>query len=1551
MKNPTKTLPLSYAALRSAFLQAALLAVLSVGVPEAGAATRIWTGGHASSAHWNQRNNWGGSGVPTHGDTLVFPSGAARLLNTNNIPGLRLHEIQFLGLGGGYNLRGSGISVTNGIAVAADAVNTLSLESVTFSGPQALSVSTGGQLTVNSDLVLSSATLHLAAAGDMSLRGVLSGKGDVVKTGAGLVTFFGEKDNTYRGTTFVNGGTLALYQRETTSLVPLTIISRVAIPGNLVVGDGTNAAVARLNFDDQIADAATVTVRDGSSLKLFANTDTISDLVLQGGEVSMTTGRLALDGDLTSRASASSAILEGFLLLNAASTFHIEDGKATQDLQIPARIGSSGGWGFTKTGPGTLRLSGTNTYHGATFINEGDVRVATDAAFGQPFNGTTIASGAELIIETAVETLPEPLTIAGAGVGGFSGAIRIGSGATLSTNLTLSAPATINTLLGGNLQLEGVISGTGPLTKIGPGTLEIAGKSGNSFSGALAAVDGLTLLSKLAGTAVPGDLIVGTTNSTATVRHTRSANLGGTLRLHAGCLYDLNGYNESIDGLTFVGGGLVETGSGQLTVDTDIQVLAVVDSPSEANRIKGRLRLGNATQAHITVLPELKPPFIYGGNLFIEASVSGPASIIKDGYGYLGLTGSNSFTGSFTLAQGNVGLSDNHALGTAEGDTIVQGDSTLFLNGGLGISSERLVLSATNAVLTLYSGHLVSLGSNSWSGPMFLSKTALLNVPTNGTLNVSGTINGLAGLTKFGAGTLIYSGTRSNTYLGATRVNEGRMILNRTGSDDLSIPGPLIVGDGIGGPEADVVETGAVRPQIDDHAPVSIGYSGLLRIQGIEEIGSLAGSGRIALEADRLIISDSGGTSTFEGMILGPGELVKQGPGTLVLSGVSTYTGDTLIYGGTVTINGSQPGSDVYVAPAATLRGSGFVGSLSVDGTLVPGNPLGRLTAQTVNFLPGSTLVERIEGPPQSGAFTPYGNNWFESHGALDVTGAALELSLGFPPSAGQEFYIGSKLGAVPATGNFNGRPEGAVVMLSGIPFRLSYEGGSGNDITLTVGDLPLRLKSALIEAGNGNGRIEPNECDNLVVTIENPTAANVQVVEAHLQSLDNRILITQGQADFGVVPAMGSNTNRAVFQIRTTPDLPCGENAVFHLILGTVGHGKFAIPIRLPTGTAGPYQEFSSAGGPIVIPDAGVLNSLLPVAPSFKVSRVRVSVHATHPSVGQLRLKLISPQGVQVVLASNQGGAGNNYGQSCERPTRFADGGLVSITTADAPFSGTFAPEGHLNELVGLDSFGAWTLRVEDTVAGVVGSLQCWSLELAPAECSSGGGGCESCHLALAGSLDNSRVLHERILGGYPSGCGDTPFCSGTTSLWHPPFRYTAHRFTNDGPDACVAVLLSVPCTDAARALQGTAYLGEFDPAAPCANLVGSSGDSIAAGSGGFSFQVPAGEHFTVVINEKNTYKDFEGCDTYTLELFGLPCPDQRPVLHIANDAGPEQVRLHWSTAYPGFNLQRRAEFGGLVIGGFTNLTTAPVVVDGEYNVTNRQAGTDAGFFRLRKP
>src|SRR5271155_2843321 len=97
---------------RFALLALIVLPGLSV-VFEARAATYSWSGGGGVNANWNDSANWGFAGTPTNGDTVIFPGGAANLVNSNNIAGLTLDNIIFAGTSGGYDIRGNAFTLTN----------------------------------------------------------------------------------------------------------------------------------------------------------------------------------------------------------------------------------------------------------------------------------------------------------------------------------------------------------------------------------------------------------------------------------------------------------------------------------------------------------------------------------------------------------------------------------------------------------------------------------------------------------------------------------------------------------------------------------------------------------------------------------------------------------------------------------------------------------------------------------------------------------------------------------------------------------------------------------------------------------------------------------------------------------------------------------------------------------------------------------------------------------------------------------------------------------------------------------------------------------------------------------------------------------------------------------------------------------------------------------------------------------------------------------------------------------------------------------------------
>jgi autotransporter-associated beta strand protein len=84
--------------------------------------------------------------------------------------------------------------------------------------------------------------------------------------------------------------------------------------------------------------------------------------------------------------------------------------------------------------------------------------------------------------------------------------------------------------------------------------------------------------------------------------------------------------------------------------------------------------------------------------------------------------------------------------------------------------------------------------------------------------------------------------------------------------------------------------------------------------------------------------------------INGSGSLQKVGDGVLTLTGSSRLTGGIDVQEGAVVVNGSVANTDVIVAAAAALGGSGVVGgTVSGDGLIGPGNSPGILTFDALN--------------------------------------------------------------------------------------------------------------------------------------------------------------------------------------------------------------------------------------------------------------------------------------------------------------------------------------------------------------------------------------------------------------------------------------------------------------------------------------------------------------------------------------------------------------------------------------------------------------------------
>ncbi|WP_148276779.1 autotransporter serine protease [Pseudomonas donghuensis] len=132
------------------------------------------------------------------------------------------------------------------------------------------------------------------------------------------------------------------------------------------------------------------------------------------------------------------------------------------------------------------------------------------------------------------------------------------------------------------------------------------------------------------------------------------------------------------------------------------------------------------------------------------------------------------------------------------------------------------------------------------------------------------------------------------------------------------------------------------------------------------------------------------GLDLWSNDIAGHGGLTKQGIGTLVLTGDSTYSGPTLVNQGRLAVNGSLQ-SAVTVNDGGVLGGNGRIGALvaNAGGVVAPGNSIGTLhVSSDVTFQPGSTYAVEVDAA---------GSDRLVSDGKAFLDGANLALDLQNP--------------------------------------------------------------------------------------------------------------------------------------------------------------------------------------------------------------------------------------------------------------------------------------------------------------------------------------------------------------------------------------------------------------------------------------------------------------------------------------------------------------------------------------------------------------------------
>ena len=113
-----------------------------------------------------------------------------------------------------------------------------------------------------------------------------------------------------------------------------------------------------------------------------------------------------------------------------------------------------------------------------------------------------------------------------------------------------------------------------------------------------------------------------------------------------------------------------------------------------------------------------------------------------------------------------------------------------------------------------------------------------------------------------------------------------------------------------------------------------------------------------------------GGGLTSQATVPG---IVKSGTGTINLTGVNSYLGDTMIQSGTLSLNGSISG-DLYIEPSSTLSGNATAnGNIYNNGTISPGNSIGEVFTTDLYLFPTSVYNVEINSAGDSDMITASG--------------------------------------------------------------------------------------------------------------------------------------------------------------------------------------------------------------------------------------------------------------------------------------------------------------------------------------------------------------------------------------------------------------------------------------------------------------------------------------------------------------------------------------------------------------------------------------------------
>lgn len=959
----------------------------------------------------------GGAAVLRASATQALGSGSILLDSTGNASTARLETTGGISLNNAINFPGRNNSSVGIQSISGN--NTLSGTITLNSGGSVYQIqSDAGTLTLGT----AAATAITAASGARiaTLQGagnglvagnIINGGGTVslTKTGAGTWTLAGT--SSFTGPTTISQGTLALSGIATLaspqiSIASGTIFDVSGLSSTFTLGSGQSLTNGTGSVNGSAA--------TGSGSKIYPAASGAAGTLTFNNHLNLGAGGdVYLDVSTSYNSGNDQVVVGGDLTLSSSDTIHINA------LSGAANLDTTGDYVlFAVSGTTTMATAPVLVWDGTPPANQANYALALSGnnvvlQFSMGTAPTVTAAAAPSNPNRSQATTITATVTPGSGniasvtanltpIGGSSAASLVFSNNNVWTNTFTVSPGTT---LGNKSLTITVTDDTSPTALTGTYLLALTVSAANQVWNGAGADDNWSSDANWTSGAAP----VNTESVTfaGTTRLTPSMNANYSL---TGVAFDATAgsFNVGTPGSTLT----LTAGTGVINNSANPQTLTVPISMSAAqtfNAAAGDLNLGgNLTNGGNMVT-------IAGvSNITASGAITGGGGLTKTGDGTLTLSADNGFTGNLFAKAGAVVMAGASRISNGgnyssigqdgtDNATMTVKDSAIFTNtwdfnvGDIGGSVGVLNIQdgAVVNVQNLFVGSANAAGSTA-SGTINMTGGSLIVRGGTGMFSIGGRNSGNGGN---GAGTInlddgyIYSagGLRVGDYGTGTVTQSGGLLEVTNASTGINLRRQSTGGSGTYHLNGGTLRTDKVTSSQTTGDRLFYFNGGILQA-GNGNLGATPfmnnlshayvrdGGAIVDSRAYNIIISQALEHSAVGGDNAIDGGLTKSGTGTLTLSGVSTYTGPTVVSNGTLRVNGSIAGSGVTVVSGATLDGTGTVSTtvnVQSGGTLAPGTSIGTLALGAGGTLGGNLMME-ISTPSNADK--------------LDVTGGTLNF-------------------------------------------------------------------------------------------------------------------------------------------------------------------------------------------------------------------------------------------------------------------------------------------------------------------------------------------------------------------------------------------------------------------------------------------------------------------------------------------------------------------------------------------------------------------------------